>query len=193
MDSMPFGSEEKKEGYFLWLAPFAPERGWRNVPPGGMCLCAFLFVASGGKILLGKYADHPAWGKLSGMESERVIANARGWTIPASHLKFGEDPREAVRRIGAEILMLDKEIIYSEPYVKTFLYEPESAPGENHYDVHFLFDVSLEAGTKVPKPPWYEAVEWLDIEVMQSKHFARQHGDVAEAWLRKGAAFSHTP
>jgi ADP-ribose pyrophosphatase YjhB (NUDIX family) len=136
-----------------------------------------------GKLLVGRYADHPAWDELCGMESRRVIANAGGWTIPASHLKFGEDPREAARRIGEEILLLDKETHYSEPFVQTFLYEPASAPGENHYDVLFLFDVSLAVGGELSTPPWYEELAWLDCGTIEREHFARQHGDVVEAWL----------
>jgi ADP-ribose pyrophosphatase YjhB (NUDIX family) len=183
----PIMAEEGKEGSFLWLAPFAPAKGWTGVPRGGMCLCAFLFVVSGEKILLGKYADHPAWENLSGMDSERVKANARGWTIPASHLKFGEDPRGAARRIGEEILTLDTGLVYSEPSVKTFFYEPTIAPGERHFDVLFLFEVSIAAGAGVRRPPWYEVLEWFDIGVVRLQPFARQHEDVAEAWLKTRA------
>jgi ADP-ribose pyrophosphatase YjhB (NUDIX family) len=179
------GTDENRESSFLWLAPFAPPKGWTGVPRGGMCLCAFLFVLRGGKILLGKYADHPAWENLSGMESKRVKANAHGWTIPASHLKFGEDPREAARRIGEEILTLDKGLAYSEPSVITFFYEPAIAPGEKHFDVLFLFEVSVDAGVNIRKPPWYEALEWFDIGEVPREQFARQHEDVMEAWLKK--------
>jgi ADP-ribose pyrophosphatase YjhB (NUDIX family) len=185
------GSVSKEDGgsSFLWLAPFAPPKGWTSVPRGGMCLCAFLFVLSGGKILLGRYADHPAWEQLCGMESRRVKANALGWTIPACHLKFGEDPRDAARRIGEEILTLEKGLVYSEPYVKTFFYEPAIAPGEKHFDVLFLFEVSVKAGDKFGKPPWYETLEWFDIGTVRREQFARQHEDVAEAWLKNRAEF----
>jgi ADP-ribose pyrophosphatase YjhB (NUDIX family) len=188
MGAVPIDIAKNGEHSFLWLAPFAPPKGWTDVPRGGMCLCAFLFVVCGEKILLGKYADHPAWENLAGMESRRVKANAHGWTIPASHLKFGEDPRAAARRIGEEILTLDRGLVYSEPSVKTFFYEPAAAPGEKHFDVHFLFDVSFKAGTNVRTPPWYEALEWFDIGAIQRLPFARQHEDVAEAWLKKRAA-----
>lgn len=189
MSSVPIGIEEGGGSSFLWLAPFAPPKGWTNVPRGGMCLCAFLFVKREGKILLGRYADHPAWEQLCGMENKRVKANARGWTLPASHLKFGEDPRTAARRIGEEILTLDKGLLYSEPWVKTFFYEPAVAPGEKHFDVLFLFDVSIETGVNVRKPPWYEALEWLDIGTVPHEQFARQHEDVAEAWLKNRAEY----
>lgn len=186
MGTVPAKSEVHGEGSFLWLAPFAPPKGWKSVPQGGICLCTFLFVMREGKILLGRYADHPAWEELCGMESRRVRANAGGWTIPASHLKFGEDPRESARRIGEEILLLGKGLTYSEPYVKTFLYEPDIAPGEKHFDVLFFFDVSVEAGVKVGTPPWYEALAWFDVGKMPPEQFARQHGDVAEAWKKRG-------
>jgi ADP-ribose pyrophosphatase YjhB (NUDIX family) len=168
---------------FLWLAPFAPPKGFTSVPRGGMCLCAYLFVVSGEKVLLGKYAEHPAWERLAGMDSQRIKANALGWTIPSSHLKFGEDPRETARRIG-EILTLDKELVYPEPYVKTFFYEPKMAPGEKHFDVLFLFEVSVQVGAEVGKPPWYAALEWIDIGAVKCEPFARQHEDVVDAWLR---------
>jgi ADP-ribose pyrophosphatase YjhB (NUDIX family) len=187
MDSAPTGVDERGTSSFLWLAPFAPPRGWTSVPRGGMCLCTFLFVVNGGKILLGRYADHPAWENLSGMESKRIKANAHGWTIPASHLKFGEDPRDAARRIGEEILMLEKDLTYSEPYVATFFYEPAIAPGEKHFDVLFLFEVTVTAGVNDHKPPWYEALEWFDIGALQRLPFARQHEDVVEAWLKTRA------
>ena len=187
MSFVPIGSDENGESSFLWLAPFAPPKGWKGVPRGGMCLCAFLFVLSEGKVLLGKYAAHPAWEALCGMETERVKANAHGWTIPASHLKFGEDPREAARRIGEEILTLERGLVYSEPSVATFFYEPAVAPGETHFDVLFLFEISAQADVNIRKPPWYATLEWLDIEGLQRLPFARQHEDVAEAWLKKRA------
>lgn len=183
MSRLPPGIEGNGESPFLWLAPFAPPKGWTGVPRGGMCLCVFLFVLQGEKILLGKYADHPAWERLCGMESTRVKASAGGWTIPASHLKFGEDPRAAARRIGEEILTLDRGLGYSEPSVTTFFYEPAAAPGEKHFDVLFLFEVSGAAGVNISKPPWYEALEWFDIGALGRLPYARQHEDVVEAWL----------
>jgi len=140
-----------------------PAEGTDDCPAGRDVPVRISVRRERGRLLLGKYADHPAWENLSGMESKRIKANAGGWTIPASHLKFGEDPRDAARRIGEEILTLDKGLAYSEPSVITFFYEPAIAPGEKHYDVLFLFNVSVEAGANVRKPPWYEALEWIDI------------------------------
>lgn len=168
---------------FLWLAPFAPPQGFTLVPPGGICLCAYLFVVSGRKVLLGKYAEHPAWERLAGMDDQRVRSNADGWTVPATHLKFGEDPRETARRIGEEILILDKGLVYPEPYIKTFFYESAAVPDEKHFDLLFLFELSVGADAEVARPPWYQALEWLDVGTVRSEPFSRQHEDVVEAWL----------
>ena len=184
MGRSPLAPEESRANGFLWLAPFAPPQGYVAVPRGGMCLCAFLFVVSGEKVLLGKYAPHPAWERLAGMEDERIRANAHGWTLPARHLKFGEDPREAARYIGEEILLIDRGLAYPEPHVATFFYEPAAAPGEMHYDVHFLFEISLGEGDELRTPPWYETLAWFDIGTALHGQFARQHRDVVEAWLK---------
>ena len=187
MGSASTHNRKNQGGPFLWLAPFAPPKGWRSVPPGGMCLCAYLFVLSGERVLLGRYADHPAWETIAGMERDRVRANARGWTIPATHLRFGEDPRDAARRIGREILAWEATLAPGEPAVATFCYEPAAAPGERHFDVLFLFEASLATAGRVPPPAWYEALEWFDIAALDNLPFARQHEDVARAWLAKRA------
>lgn len=180
-------SIQKKElkDAFLWLAPFAPPKGYTGVPPGGMCLCAFLFVVKGKKVLLGKYKEHPAWEKIAGMDEKRVKNNMHGFTLPASHLKFGEDPLDAARRIGEEILMLPKGLSYSEPVVQTFFYELSIVPGEMHYDVLFLYDLTLGDDFETCIPPWYDSLEWFDADDLMNRKFARQHEDVASAWLEK--------
>ncbi len=180
-------SFEKKDhdDTFLWLAPFAPPKGYTNVPAGGMCLCVFLFVIKGRQVLLGKYKEHPAWEKITGMDEKRVKNNQHGLTLPASHLKFGEDPLDAARRIVKEILLLPEGLSYSEPVVQTFFYESSIVPGEMHFDVLFLYDVILDDSVKTTLPPWYASLEWFDIDIMMNQKFARQHEDVVSAWLKK--------
>lgn len=193
MSSRSSDPEEKPMNSFLWLAPFAPAKGFMNVPRGGMCLCAFLFVVNGESILLGKYAAHPAWERLTGMDSKRIETHRGGWTLPASHLQFGENPRDAARRIGEEILLLEKGLDYLEPRVETFYYEPTIAPGEKHFDVTFLFELSAGADTRIHKPPWYESLEWHDPKAMHRAQFARQHEDVVEVWLKARTERTKTP
>lgn len=170
-------------GPFLWLSEQGPPSGFQHLPEGGMCLSAFLFVKRGNRILLGKYADDPAWEDLTGLDRERLRVHGRAWTIPASHLKYGEDPREAARRVGEEVLGLTG-LNYSDPQVEVDLYEPKRFPGRDHYDLWFLVDALLPPTTKVVKPSWYAALEWQDPKALPRDSYARGHEDVVERWLR---------
>jgi ADP-ribose pyrophosphatase YjhB (NUDIX family) len=153
-----------------------------------MCVCAFLFVQRGGKILLGKYADDPAWERLTGLDPDRRRVHGRGWTVPATHLKYGEAPETAARRVGEEVLRL-RGMEYSEPWVDTELYEPRRHPGVMHYDIRFLFDAAPPDGVAVEKPPWYTALEWHKPGMLSREAFSRGHEDVIERWtsLQEGA------
>ena len=176
------------EGPFLWLAKRAPPAGFQKLPPGGMCLSVFLFVARGGRILLGKYKDDPKWEELAGLDPERRRTHGRGWTIPASHLKFGEDPRDAARRIGEEILRIS--LRYYEPRVEVDAYESKIAPGNMHYDIWFFVHAVPPNGYSVHVPPWYAELDWHDPKALPASAYARGHEDVVARWL---AAMSGPP
>ena len=168
------------EGPFLWLNEDAPPAGFRKLPPGGMCLSAFLFVRRGREILLGKYRDVAEWEALAGLDPGRVQVHSRGWTIPARQLKFGEDPREAARDIGEHILQMSG-MSYSEPRAEVDLYEAKRSPGRMHYDVWFLVDARpREAG--LPSPPWYAELAWFDPATVRAESYARGHQDVVARW-----------
>src|SRR3989442_8909881 len=92
------------EGPFLWLSKDGPRAGFRELPPGGMCISAFLFVRRGKEILLGKYRDDPRWETLAGLDETRRKGHSSGWTIPASQMRYREDPRTAGRRTAGGIL-----------------------------------------------------------------------------------------
>lgn len=170
------------EGPFLWLSRWAPPRGHRGVPPGGMCLSAFLLVQRGGRLLLGRYADHPAWEELAGLDAQRVRAHGEGWTLPARHLRFGEEPREAARHIAEAILGL-RGLRIGEPRVATDLYTPARFPQAGpHYDVWLLFEAD-GAPEHIAAPPWYRDLAWHDPRALPPGAWARGHGDVARRWL----------
>lgn len=173
----------RDEGPFLWVSPGAPRRGYAHVPPGGMCLSAFLFVERGdGRILLGRYdpAHSDEWEAMTGVDPERLARHAAGWTLPASHLRHGEDPREAARRIAREVLRADVRDV-GEPRVTTFAYELPRLPGQQHHDVAFLFRVRHDAG--VATPPWYAELAWHDPRALPASAYARGHEDVVQRWL----------
>jgi ADP-ribose pyrophosphatase YjhB (NUDIX family) len=171
------------EGPFLWLSRSGPPSGFWNLPSGGMCLSAFLFVVRDGKLLLGKYADDPQWEALAGLDPERVKVHGRGWTIPASQLKYGEDPRGAARRVGEEILQI-RGMTYAEPRVEVDLYEPKRFPGRLHYDLWFLVDATWPKGSDLAVPPWYAELAWHDPRAGPPGPYGRDHQDVVARWLR---------
>jgi len=170
------------EGPFLWLSKDAPPSGFRDVPPGGMCLSAFLFVRRGHEILLGKYRDDPRWETLAGLDESRRQVHGRGWTIPASQLRYGEDPRSAARRIAEEILEI-RGMAFSEPRSEVDLYEPKRFPGQLHYDVWFLIDGTPPKGWTMTAPAWYADLAWRDPKATPASEYARGHEDVVARWL----------
>ena len=169
------------EGPFLWLAREGSPHGYHQLPPGGLCLSAFLFVRRGERVLLGKYADDARWEDLAGLDPVRRRAHGRGWTIPASHLKYGEDPREAARRVAEEILRLPG-LRLSEPRVETEVGVPARFPEMGpHYDVWFFVDA--EGPAEVEAPPWYRELAYVDPRALSPDDYGRSHGDVVARWL----------
>lgn len=174
------------DGPFLFLREGSPPAGFWHLPPGGMCVSSFLFVRRGSKVLLGKYKDDPAWADLAGLDPERVRRNSVGWTIPASHLKFGEDPRDAARRVGEEILKIPG-LGYSEPGIVTETYRPPWANGATHYDLCFLFDAEAPAEYRPAPPPWYAELAWQDPAALPASAYARSHEDIVARWRARSA------
>ena len=172
-------------GPFLWLSESGPRRGFRALPAGGMCVSAFLFVVQGGKLLLGKYADDPRWEEIAGLDEDRWRAHGKGWTVPASQLKFGEEPREAGRRIAEEVLGI-RGLELSEPRVESDHYVPARFPELGmHYDLWLLFGAKLPSGARVAKPDWYRELAFHDPRSLVASEYARGHEDVVARWLAR--------
>lgn len=171
------------DGPFLWFSPQGSPWGYHRLPPGGMCVSAFLFVRQGDRVLLGKYADDPAWESLTGLDEGRRRAHGRGWTIPASHLRFGEDPREAARRIAEDVLLL-RGLRLGEPRVEVEVGVPARFPDMGpHYDMWFFVEAALPQGAEVARPPWYAELAFHDLAALKPSDFGRSHEDVMARWL----------
>jgi len=169
------------EGPFLWLSKSGPPSGFWHLPPGGMCVCAFLFVRKDGEILLGKYADDPKLEELTGLDARRRQVHGKGLTIPATHLKFGEDPRDAARRVGDDVLLLPG-LRYSEPRVEVDMYPSRDFPGNMHSDLWFLVDATPPEGLDLRVPPWYAELGWHDPTTVSPEAYSRSHQDVVARW-----------
>jgi ADP-ribose pyrophosphatase YjhB (NUDIX family) len=178
----------KGRGPYLWINKYAPPAGFHQVPPGGMCIGVFLFVRRGRRILLGKVREHPAWAELAGETPSRMRGDAGGWKVPARQLRLGEDPRDAARQIGEEMLGL-KGLHYGEPRVEVEFWKlgaQASGPPERrklfHFDMWLLVDATLKSSHEVARPAWFEELAWKDPRTMSKKGWARFHGDVVARW-----------
>lgn len=173
------------EGPFLWLSEKGSPHGFWKLPPNGMCISAFVLVVQDGKLLLGKYAEDPRWADLVGLDPERVRVHGRGWTVPASQLKFGEEPRAAGRRIAREVLGLPDSVRLGEPRVESDHYVPARFPELGmHYDLWLLFTAELPAGARVEKPGWYRELAFHDPRALPASEYGRGHEDVVARWLQ---------
>lgn len=175
------------EGPFLWLSERGSPWGYHRLPPGGMCVSAFVFLQRpDGKVLLGKYADDPAWERLAGLDETRRRAHGRGWTIPASHLKFGEDPREAARRVATDALGLPADLPLGEPRVEVDVGVPARFPDmPPHYDMWCFVDARWPHDAPPERPPWYAELTFIDPAVLKPADWGRSHDEIMDRWLAR--------
>lgn len=178
-------------GPFLWLNEYGPPAGFRHVPPGGMCLSVFLFVQRGGRLLLGKYREHPSWEAMAGLDEQRLRKDADRWTIPARQLRLGEDPRDAARHI-AEVILGIQGLEISEPRVEVDYWqlgEDAWGPPERkkmlHFDVWFMFDATVSPDLDVRPPPWFGELAWQYPADIAKEGWGRFHEDVFARWLHR--------
>lgn len=171
-------------GPFLWLsASAAPPRGFRRLPEGGLCLGTFLFLRRGREILLGRYADDPRLEELTGLDETRRRVHGRGFTIPATHVKHGEDPREAARRLVRDVLGIRAPLALRQPTVESDFGEPARFPGMIHYDVWFFVEAQVPEGFEVETPPWYAELAWKDPRALAPADYARSHDEIVARWM----------
>jgi hypothetical protein len=135
---------------------------------------------------------------MTGMDAERVREASKGWTLPARQLKLGEDPRDAARQLGNEVLGL-KGLSYGEPRVEVEYWQlgdeadgPPERRQAMHFDVWFLIDAHADPAVPPGTPAWYDEVAWVDPSKLPGSAWARMHGDVVERW-RVPRAARHSP
>jgi len=137
-------------------------------PPAGVCLSAFVLVTKNGTVLLGRIAKSELWREKWNLPPTPTPWSEK-WLIPACHLKYGEHPDEAARRIAKEMLELSS-------YDLKFL-ECQSHLGTlGHWDIIFIYQVQTKQEIKTPE--WYTELTFKDPKEMDQEDFARHHGDV---------------
>jgi ADP-ribose pyrophosphatase YjhB (NUDIX family) len=138
-----------------------------------LCLSAFLVSWEKGGLLVGRMRDPKAWETLDAVPGAAAWRADR-WVLPGGHLRAGEHPDAAARRIAADHLRavlgdlsLRRVLSYAEP-------RPDLGQAV-HWDLCFVYDAELDvAGT----PPWFAELRRVDLEDLRRERFARGHGDV---------------
>ena len=152
-------------------ASFAHFDADHPVPVAG-CLSSFLVSVAAGALLLGRMREHEAWASLDAIASgKRAFA---GWVLPAAHLRIGEDPEAAARRVAAEQLRatvrdlrLARVLSYAGPL--------EARRQALHWDLCFVYDADLEVRRT---PAWFAELRRVPLTELTGGRFARGHGDV---------------
>jgi len=150
-----------------------------HVPKGGVCLSSFLVLrGSGTGILVGKMAKPEIWTEKF-MVPEPYASNAAKsgkWVLPASHLQFGESPKDAANRILADQLQLKKTKL-SLLEAQSHLSDPSDLEGA-HWDLCFVHGGTVKGSVKGAE--WFSELRFVNTRNLTSDDFARGHGDVLE-------------
>jgi ADP-ribose pyrophosphatase YjhB (NUDIX family) len=148
-----------------------------NVPKGGTCLSSFLVMKKKSGILVGKMAKPEIWVErfLVGEMFAPKYAASNKWLLPASHLKYGEKPEDAVRRVLVEQLGIPKSKL-SLLEVQSHLAKDPDDPEAAHWDICFVYEGAFNG--KLQKPEWFSELTFVKPRQLTTEDFTRGHGDV---------------
>lgn len=168
------------EQKFAWFGSLAPPLGFRQVPEGGACISSFVIARRGKEILLGKVAKTEAWEEKTGMNGDRVesLHSGKKWILPSTHLRFGEHPDDAAKRIMRQQLVIKKYTI-DLMGVHSFLDETRLYPGKPHWDLCFLYTAKFAGDVK--PPPWFSELRFVDAKRLKAADIDRDQETLLEA------------
>jgi ADP-ribose pyrophosphatase YjhB (NUDIX family) len=148
-----------------------------QVPKGGTCISAFLVLTGKGGFLAGKMAKPDVWVDkfLVGENFAPKYASSGKWMLPASHLKYGEKPDDAAKRILTEQLGLGNvKLAFGQ--VQSHLSGDPNDPDSAHWDICFIYEGRVKG--EVPRPEWFSELTFLKPKNVSAQDFTRGHGDV---------------
>jgi len=147
------------------FARYGPSDHYGEVPAAGMCISVFALVRRAGKkgVLLGLPKHDVRWAAewLSAWKtySEKELADAyRQWRLPSSYLREGEHPEDAIKRIMTDqIGIAEYSISNKGPSVFSYSTLSDWYPGNNHWDLVFVYDVKVKSkGQQKEIPKWWQ-------------------------------------
>jgi len=148
-----------------------------HAPKGGTCLSSFLILKKKDGILVGKMAKPEIWVErfFVGEQFAPAYAASNKWLLPASHLKYGEKPSDAAKRILNEQAGL-KNVKLTLREVQSHLAEDPADPESAHWDICFVYEGNMKG--KVRQPEWFSELKFVKPKGLKSDDFTRGHGDV---------------
>ncbi len=145
---------------------FGTEFGY---PPGGFCLSAFVVARRQGEVLVGQMAEgeRERWlaqwqPNLRYYEGEKLDRAFAGLRLPATYLRVGEHPAAAAERVLVDQLGVDALPELGRPTVISEAGPSNRAPGYDHWDVLFLYEVDGPEIGGSPPGHW-DRLEYVDL------------------------------
>ncbi len=137
-----------------------------------MCVSSFLLSVDDEGLLVGKMADSDAWKSMEHVASGK--AALAGWVLPAGHLRIGEDPEAAAKRIASEQIRAEMRD-FRLARVLSFADPLPSRGQAMHWDLCFVYDADLEVKET---PPWFTEIRRVPLGSLRRDEFSRGHGDL---------------
>lgn len=148
-----------------------------HAPKGGTCLSSFLILTGKDGILVGKMTKPEIWVErfFVGEQFAPTYAASNKWMLPASHLKYGESPHNAAKRVLTEQVGL-KNVKLALREVQSHLAEDPEDPEAAHWDICFVYEGNVKG--KIKPPEWFSELKFMKPKELKSDNFTRGHGDV---------------
>jgi hypothetical protein len=131
---------------FAW---YGPADRYQSPPGGGMCISVFAVAKEGDEVLAGLPEQHERWASewIPGWRSyskEDYGDLFRQWRLPCGYLREGEHPDICVSRVMREQVGVERFDI-SAPRVLSYTWPSDWYPGNDHWDLVFVYDVRLRS------------------------------------------------
>lgn len=162
---------DENENRFASFGSRPDPRFWS--PPSGVCLSSFVIIRKGKGFLMGRIAKPELWRKKWNLPQTSIPWDSK-WLIPASHLKYGEHPKDGAKRILKEMLGVSS-------YGLKFMECQSHLSEDGHWDLCFLYEAQLKE--KIETEPWFLELRYRDPVKMSPKDFGRGHEDALRIML----------
>ena len=149
-----------------------------HVPKGGTCISTFLVLTGKSGILVGKMTKPEIWVErfFVGENFAPQYASSGKWLLPASHLKYGEKPDDAARRVLTEQIGInDTKLAFSQ--VQSHLSQDPNDTESAHWDICFIYGGQLRV-KQLSKPEWFSELTFQKPKNLRCEDFTRDHGDI---------------